>query len=420
MSLDAVIAMLRERSGLDPGALGPNAIETAVAARQRAIGIEDSWNYAARLASDSNEFQALTEDLSVPETWFFRGGMDLFAHLAGVVRNAARSPARPFRILSAPCSTGEEPYSLAIALAEACVPPSAWNLEGVDLSGRALDQARVGGYREFSFRQTDPAIRNRYFRLVDGRWEIEPAIRERLQLHQGNMIEPAVLAGEPPYDLIFCRNLLIYLHATARAQLLANLDRLLAPEGFLCAGHAEPLQLLDARFQLVPPERFMLFRRATAQEKSKRGEDFPRVPARASTVPLPSRTSEDSSPSDTRKPAKLRPALQPRDELPALDELAHARSLADAGRIGDALAACTAHIEREGPSANAFALLGILRQSGHEEDEAARCFEKALYLEPQHHEALTHLMLLYQQRGDAGRAALLRRRLELVRAGGEA
>ena len=102
---------------------------------------------------------------------------------------------------------------------------------------------------------------------------------------------------------------------------------------------------------------------------------------------------------------------------PDADRLARARRLADVGRLDEALAACRACLG--GPSADLFALLGVLHQARGEADEAARCFERALYLEPGHRDALTHLMLLRRERGDHAQAALLQRRLGRAAAGGD-
>ncbi|HEV3444491.1 MAG TPA: CheR family methyltransferase [Gemmataceae bacterium] len=400
MSVQAVTALLRERLGLDPGSLGPSAINDAVAVRMRVLGRGDLTSYASSLAGDAEEFQALAEEISVPETWFFRGGLDLFAYLAALIRAAGQGAPGPFRVLSAPCSGGEEAYSLAIALAEIGVPLTAFTIEGIDISRPALEKARAGRYGDLSFRQTDPALRAHYFQPVADGWEIRPALRDACRFRLGNLMEPVQPCVS--YHLIFCRNLLIYLHAAARVQVLDNLMRCLAVDGLLCMAHAEPMLLHDPRFEMAQPNRFMLFRRVAAKNSSAGDE---RKPLSCRTV----------VPMASPEPVPMRASSPRTDE----DDLARARRLADAGQIDDALSACTAHLDRAGPSASAYSLLGVLRQAHRDEDEARRCFEKALYLDPNHDEALTHLMLLHQQRGDAGRAAILRQRLAQTRGGGE-
>src|SRR5262249_24775801 len=178
MSLTPVIDLLRERIGLDPESLGAAVLPRAVALRRQSLGLTAPAAHAGRLGADPQEFQALLDDLTVPETWFFRGG-EVFAYLAGLIAQAIRN--RPagsrYRILSVPCSTGEEPFSLALALVEAAVAPAAWLIEGVDVNARHIKRARQGRFGAFSFRQTPPDLRQRYFRLVDGAWELDPAIR---------------------------------------------------------------------------------------------------------------------------------------------------------------------------------------------------------------------------------------------------
>src|SRR5207248_5723916 len=136
----------------------------------------------------------------VPEAWFFRGG-GLFEALAR--RVAALPPARPFRALSLPCGSGEEPYSLAMALLEAGVPPGRWTTEGVDISARVVEAARRGVYRELSFRQTAPGLRDRYFRPVPGGWELSPGVRGRAHFRVGNVVDPGLLPdGSGAFDLV--------------------------------------------------------------------------------------------------------------------------------------------------------------------------------------------------------------------------
>jgi chemotaxis protein methyltransferase WspC len=394
MNLTPVTELLEERIGLDPASLGSEVLPRAVESHMRALGLTAPAEYATRLVEDVQAFQNLVDEVTVPETWFFRGG-EVFAFLVKHVAEAVqRQPAgERYRILSVPCSTGEEPYTLALALVEAGVPPSAWRIEGVDLSSRLVERARQGRFGDFSFRQTAPDLRQRYFRLIDGSWELDPALRSLVRFTQGNLLAPFFLAGEKPFDLIFCRNLLIYLHAAARRRMLDTLDRLLAPRGLLCMGHAEPLDFLDPRFGRIGPEGAFLYHRPAL-----------RAPAQALAVVA----------SPRREPAPL-PQATPRSTPPVpVDLLARARQQADAGRLDDALATCQAHLDGCGPSPDLFGLMGVLHQAHQDKAEAARCFQRALYLEPAHHESLTHLMLLCQEQGDHRQAERLRRRLERV------
>jgi chemotaxis protein methyltransferase WspC len=394
MNLAPVIELLQERIGLDPESLGSGILRRAVEVHMKAFGLTAPAAYATRLVEDVQAFQRLVDDVTVPETWFFRGG-DVFAFLVKHIAEAVRRlPAgKCYRILSVPCSTGEEPFTLAIALVEAGVPSSAWRIDGVDLSSRLIERARLGRFGDFSFRQTAPDLRQRYFRPIDGSWELAPAIRSLVRFTQGNLLAPFILTEEEPFDLVFCRNLLIYLHPGARRRTLDTLDRLVAPQGLLCMGHAEPLDFLDARFARTGPDGAFLYRRSALEAPDKRAVGAP--------APHP-------------EPAPL-PVISPQSLPPIpVDLLAQARQQADAGRLDNALATCQAHQDRYGPSPDLFSLMGVLHQARQEKAEAAQCFQRALYLQPAHHESLTHLMLLCREQGDHRQAERLRLRLERV------
>jgi chemotaxis protein methyltransferase WspC len=263
MNLAPVADLLASRIGLDPASLGAAALPAAVAEGMRALGLTDPIAYAGALADRTEAFDALADRLVVAETWFFRGG-GLFAELARLVAGWKPAPHadRPFRALSLPCSSGEEPYSLAIALLETGLPPERWSVEGIDLSPRLIEAARRGEYREFSFRQTDPALRERQFRRAGDLWELSARVRGLVRFRVGNLLAPTFAADVPgPYDLVLCRNLLIYLTPAARRQALAALERLLAPDGLLGVGHAEPQALAGRPFRRVGAESLFLFRR---------------------------------------------------------------------------------------------------------------------------------------------------------------
>jgi chemotaxis protein methyltransferase WspC len=363
-------------------------------------------SYAARLSGDSAEFQALLDEVVVPETWFFRGG-DLFSYLAGRVRASGRGRAAPFRAVSLPCSTGEEPYSLVLALAEIGMPPTGYRIDGVDISLRSIQQARKGVFSELSFRQTDADLRRRYFRPVSGGWELLPSLRDTVCFQVGNLLDPRLLILEPPYDLVFCRNLFIYLTLDARRQALASLLRLMAADGLLCLGHAEPLPPDEDRFERTGPDNYFLYRRIhRGNDRVTRWQgDRVKEEVRASREPR-------SSASVTPSLCHLVTLSSSRGEL-----LSQARREADAGQLDQALELCRLCETRYGPSAEAHCLMGIVHQARRDRAAALASFRKALYLEPDHREALVHLMLLYQVQGEQAQAALLRRRLERLAPG---
>ncbi len=255
---------------------------------------------------------------------------------------------------------------------------------------------------------------------------MDESIRETVRFRHANLIDPDPLPGEAPYDLIFCRNLLIYLHDAARRQVIDLLVRLLAPEGFIATGHAEPLSALDARFCQVGPEHCFLFARH-AKPAVASAEPILPAPTRgaspAAIVPVPAPARTAAPPVRSPRPRRtetLAPRATSAPTVDPNDPLSAARLHADAGRLDTAWDACQEQLTSAGPSADLFNLLGIVEQARQNLALARQCFEKALYLDPQHGDSLLHLMLLCEQQGAQAQAALLRGRLERVGLRGDA
>ena len=154
-------------------------------------------------------------------------------------------------MLSIPCGCGEEPYSIAITLRDLGLAPGSFHIDAVDVSARHLAAAERGVYRANSFRGKDLAFRNRYFRpgAHAQDFTLDASVRASVRFTRGNLLDPGLLSGHPAYDIIFCRNVLIYFDAASRRRALATLDRLLGDAGLLFVGHAERIAVDDPRFE---------------------------------------------------------------------------------------------------------------------------------------------------------------------------
>lgn len=401
MNFSPVRQLLRQELGLDPQSLGDATLQAGMLACMRAAGYDDPEAYAQHLHHDATARQRLIDEVVVSESWFFRGG-ELFGFLAAQIQLARRErPGQPFRVLSIPCSTGEEAYSLAIAALELGLPPGCLHLDGVDVSRRALLAAGQGLYGALAFRQTPPHLRERYFRKIGSRWEIRPEPRQGCRFLHGNLIVPQLLAAEPPYDLIFCRNVFIYLTAEARQAAWDNLARLLRPEGLLCTSVTEAPPRDERRFARWGPPAFGLFRRLGKPPETLALPKMPR--GRPVAVP-PEPLAACVASSAATTPSLTTPSLT----TPSLEE---ARRLADRGQLDQALAVCQLFETQREPSADLYALVGVIQQSRGQTSLAHEAFRKALYLQADHREALTHLLLLARYCGDQATAKGLQRRL---------
>ncbi|RZA12425.1 MAG: methyltransferase domain-containing protein, partial [Proteobacteria bacterium] len=155
-----------------------------------------------------------------------------------VQQRLAARPQRPVRILSVPCAGGEEPYSMALVMAQAGIPATRCRIDAIDLSQAAIARARSGRFTRNAFRGADLAFRERWFTRQGDDYLVDDALRAYVGFSQGNLLamgdRAAVPAGVlPPYDLVFCRNLLIYFDAPTRARAAQAIANLLADDGLL-------------------------------------------------------------------------------------------------------------------------------------------------------------------------------------------
>ncbi|MDB5962720.1 MAG: methyltransferase, partial [Massilia sp.] len=233
-------ALLQKACGLQVSA---SAAERAVRERMAARGAPDPFDPAA--AADyldhlsGPELAALIELVVVPESWMYRDP-DAFAAATGFVRQRLlQRPQRQVRILSLPCAGGEEPYTMAMALHDAGVPAPSYRIDAMDLSSVALERARAGWYTKNAFRGRSLEFRERHFSVAGNGYQIHRALRDQVTFMQANILAIDTDAGAGRYDVIFCRNLLIYFDAPTTAAAVTVLRTLLADDGMLLSGYAE-------------------------------------------------------------------------------------------------------------------------------------------------------------------------------------
>ncbi|NEO95554.1 MAG: protein-glutamate O-methyltransferase CheR, partial [Moorea sp. SIO3G5] len=244
-------ALLRKKIGLDGSTIGSRQIARAIETRRLACGLPDQQTYLQQLQTSPQELEALIETVVVLETWFFRDRKP-FAFVSRYVRSEwLPNPNHPIlRVLSIPCSTGEEPYSIAMTLLDAGLTPNQFRVDAIDISKEALQKARRALYSRNSFRGNQLQQRKRYFKQTADGYELCQLVRNTVKFKHGNILGPLGLV-QNNYDIIFCRNLLIYLDKSARFRAIELLDRLLMPQGLLFVGSAETGVITINRFVSV-------------------------------------------------------------------------------------------------------------------------------------------------------------------------
>ena len=217
--MNAIAHLLKETTGLDPAALSATAIQRAIRQRMKALSLCDVVPYQRLLNPGSREWHELVESVVVGETWFFRDA-EAFKGFTQLVVDEwlPRNPGKAMRILSLPCSSGEEPYSLFMALREVRVPDNRYEIDGVDISARALAVAQAGRYTKNSFRGKELYFRNKFFTPQGEGFLIDAAARAKVKFLEGNMMGGDFPHPPGGYDFIFCRNLLIYFDRPAQTK----------------------------------------------------------------------------------------------------------------------------------------------------------------------------------------------------------
>ncbi|OWQ40599.1 chemotaxis protein CheR [Pseudomonas lactis] len=399
-------AFLKERIGLDVASVGEAIIERAVRQRCQSSQSPSAEAYWQHLQTSHDEQQALIEAVIVPETWFFRYP-ESFATLARLAqaRLAEINQMRALRILSLPCSTGEEPYSIAMALLDAGLAPHQFKVQGMDVSPLSVERARRGVYGKNSFRGADLEFRDRHFTEDAGSYRIADRVREQVRLQVGNLLDPALLANEPTYDFVFCRNLLIYFDQPTQKQVFDVLKALTHVDGVLFIGPAEGSLLGRHGMRSIGVPQSFAFSRHVEPTPP------PAPLVKPTPAPLPQRRAAPI-PLKPRPFSTVSPHVPPVKGVPtdAGDLLSEIATLANEGKSAEARAACERYLSSHPPAAQVFYWLGLLSDVAGSALEAQGYYRKALYLEPQHPQALMHLAALLESQGDSAGARRLQAR----------
>lgn len=424
MSDDArFFSFLKERIGLDVTSVGESIIERALRQRFAASGAIDSDAYWLLLQGSSSEQQALIEAVIVPETWFFRY-TESFAALGKLAleRLHILNGVRPLRILSVPCSTGEEPYSIAMALFDAGLTAQQFKINAIDISPLSIQRAKRGIYGRNSFRGERIDFRERYFTLINEGYQIDQRVRDQVDFQPGNILDPMLPAKRLDYDFVFCRNLLIYFDQNTQEHVFEALKHLTHADGVLFIGPAEGSLLSRMGMRSTGIPQSFAFRHAgtgteiaqpplpsvlsaLARTSARKVGDLPLPSPAASSRPFGAGATAFAS----RSVRPVSPAASAGgDDVVTL--LATIANLANQGKSGEARAACERYLQQHEPVAQVFYWLGLLSEVAGSTSEAQGFYRKALYLQPQHPEALAQLAALLAAQGDVAGARRLQDR----------
>ncbi|ORJ63344.1 CheR family methyltransferase [Geothermobacter hydrogeniphilus] len=247
-------------------------LEKRLARRLQHHRLKSFKDYYYLLRYNSSKDQELTELinlLTTNETYFFREDFQLKSFTEEIIpeicRRKEQEGNRRLRIWSAGCSTGEEPYTIAMLLLE---KPELrdWQIDiiGTDISQQVLKVARRGLYGENSFRSTEESYRRKYFRSQDGKWLIDDRVKKLVTISHLNLFDAPRVSLLGKMDVIFCRNVIIYFDLAAKRRVIETFHRRLQPQGFLLLGHSESLMNISTAFELRHLRHDMVYQKPLA------------------------------------------------------------------------------------------------------------------------------------------------------------
>jgi chemotaxis protein methyltransferase CheR len=249
--------LLKERSGLVLTSDKAYLLESRLLplARKQGLNGLDDLVRAIRTTKEERLINVVTEAMTTNESLFFRDSSP-FDQMRKTMLPAlvkARAQTKRLRIWSAACSTGQEPYSLAMVLKEEANTVAGYRIDmvGTDLSNEVLEKAKAGLYSQFEVQRGLPiAMLAKYFTKVGDMWQVKPDLRGMVQFRPYNLLQDFSLLGQ--FDVIFCRNVLIYFDQPTKAAILNRMAKLLPSDGYLVLGGAETVLGITPRFAPVP------------------------------------------------------------------------------------------------------------------------------------------------------------------------
>ena len=403
--------LLKQAIGLDIATIGSSAIDYAIHTRQQACELKDPNAYWQLLRTSHVELQALIDVIVVPETWFFRD-RDAFVALCNFAQEQWYTENRSKdsrRLLSLPCSSGEEPYSLAMALLDAGLPPSQFHVDAVDVSKQLLSLAHRAIYGKNSFRGSNLEFREQHFERTGQTYVLHDNVRKQVEFHHGNLFAADSILETQSYDVIFCRNLLIYFDRTTQDLAIQIIKRLLSPNGLLFVGPSETGLLRNQDFTSIKVPLSFAFRKTPCAPNNSEAATNCQQQRRAARKPSVLVTGTKGPSNRSTKLAAKQSKATKTDA--GEQSITHARHLADTGKLKEAEDCCKAHLRKHGASAPVFQLLGVILEAAGDLAKADEFYRKALYLDQDHCDTLAHLACLLEKQGDTLRARVLRNRI---------
>ena len=405
-----IASILKDNIGLDFNTIGKTSIEKILIQRMMSCKIDSIDDYYQHLINNRTELNELLEFAVIPETWFFRDIRPFNIIKKHIQTALLKNRNKCFNILSIPCSTGEEPYSVAMHLIDNGLPGTSFNIDAVDISQRALQFAQQAQYGKNSFRGNNyQEYKGKYFTNKGNYYQLDEKISDKVSFNKLNILQDDS-ALKNKYDFILCRNLLIYFDVKTKEVAFKNLSSLMKNTGLLFIGHSE--------FGAVPKEIFKNLGSSISFALTKKENPDYTEETDQNSAPNSLRKNNVNEKTKPVKKVSFSSLIQERPQEPSIIDdkakclLDDANSLANSGQYDKAEQLCQKYIDVYGENETAYYLLGTIASGKQQVDIAESMLRKAIFLNPKHYEALIHLSLLLQQKGDVENAELVKKRAD--------
>jgi len=397
-------------------------LRRGIAATAAELGFETSLECVRNLMSaevTKCQLDVLASHLTVGETYFFRDLPNFEILSRSIIPELLRTrqnQTRRLRIWSAGCCTGDEPYSIAISLAQAIPDLHDWTvtLLATDINSRFLSKAEAGLFGSWSFRNSPPGLKDRYFRPTsDGRFEILPEIRRMVHFSQLNLVDdnfPSAGIDLNEMDVIFCRNVLMYFTPQQAKKAIGNLYRAQMDGGWLIVSPSESPNVLFPPYRTVNFDGVFLYQKGSSSTARVQPPSTAVAPIEQPVVPISHIDRRPPAKRPVRKPQRVNGAEEPNDpylravalyregnyedaanmlggllcsrpnDPAALDLLA--RAFANQGKLSEALACCDRWIAADKLNPASHYLRSVVLQEQNAMDSAVQSLVKSLYLDP--------------------------------------
>ncbi len=391
---------IHEHSGIFLEQAKFDSLRISLITRATRFGLDSLSDYFKVLTADEGEFRELMNLVTINETSFFRFPAQFDAMRSAVIPEILErkgSDSSTFRVWSAGCSTGEEPYTIGMSLIDSGIEGLGYAPEilGTDVSSSALARAQQAIYPARAVANLSHDVLSRFFELTAEGYRVRQTVRRLVDFSYHNLIkEPYPLALMGNWDIIFCRNVTIYFRLESTRRVVDNFYQSLNPGGYLFIGHSETLTSITDKFEPVEIGGVFLYRKAAPRPTvsfAERVEARKRETARPARPepPVPVRSVFESAPAVPEPAPEPRPApaaaaeTAPATDPAAVDELlARAREASAEGRTSDALALATQVLETDSSKAEAYLLAAFAHADTGDFESALDESNRALGIDP--------------------------------------